>query len=398
MRFRLEVVHGRAAPQSIELEAANCEQARQLAAARGYTVLVAQPQGFVWLRLLSSSPTSPARFDVPVFIEQLRDLLAAGLSVVEALNTLQQAVDERSRPLLAAVIRRLQGGERFSQALAAEPRFPALLVSLVSASELTSDLPQALTRFLEHEQRVAELRHRISSVAIYPLMLTGVGTAVLFFLLLYVMPRFARVFEGMNGPLPWSASAMVWWAQWLGAHGPMLYGVGLAVLGLLLGAALSPATRGQALRLLLERTPLRTRLRTYFLARWYRATGMLVEGGIPLPEALQLSNPLLPVGLHEGGAAVERSLREGLSPAQAHLRAGMATAVAEQLMRAGERTGELGAVLVRIAQFHEAEATRSLERGMRALEPLVMVLIGLGVGTVVVLMYLPIFELAAAIQ
>jgi len=72
--------------------------------------------------------------------------------------------------------------------------------------------------------------------------------------------------------------------------------------------------------------------------------------------------------------------------------------VAEQLLRAGERTGDLGAVLGRIAQFHDAEVTRSLEKGMRALEPVVMVLIGVGVGIVVVLMYLPIFELAAAIQ
>jgi general secretion pathway protein F len=76
----------------------------------------------------------------------------------------------------------------------------------------------------------------------------------------------------------------------------------------------------------------------------------------------------------------------------------MTTPVAEQLLQAGERTGDLGNVLTRIAQFHEAEVTRSLERGMKILEPVVMTLIGLGVGTVVVLMYLPIFELAAAIQ
>ena len=91
-------------------------------------------------------------------------------------------------------------------------------------------------------------------------------------------------------------------------------------------------------------------------------------------------------------------VREGRSPAEAHTRAGMATPVAEQLLLAGERTGDLGTVLSRIAQFHEAEVTRGLERTMRTLEPVVMVLIGLGVGIVVVLMYLPIFELASAIQ
>jgi general secretion pathway protein F len=107
---------------------------------------------------------------------------------------------------------------------------------------------------------------------------------------------------------------------------------------------------------------------------------------------------LLPPGLQPGGWAAERALRDGIAPAEAHVVSGMATPIAEHLMRAGERTGDMGTVLARIAQFHDAEIARSLEQGMRALEPVVMVLIGLGVGTVVVLMYLPIFELASAIQ
>jgi general secretion pathway protein F len=271
-------------------------------------------------------------------------------------------------------------------------------VALVRASELTSDLPQALTRFIEHEQRVAELRHRITSVAIYPLLLTGVGTGVLLFLLLYVMPRFARVFEGMSGELPWSARAMVWWAGWLATYGTWLIAAGGLMAAAVVAAAITPSLRRRMLRTLLQWAPLRDRLRTYFLARWYRATGMLVSGGIPLPEALSLSIGLLPEALRNGGNATEQAVREGLAPALAHIRAGMATPVAGQLMRAGERTGDMGGVLTRIAQFHDAEVARSLERGMRALEPIVMVLIGVGVGTVVVLMYLPIFELAAAIQ
>ena len=396
MRIHLDVVRGRGAPEVIELEAATLDQARQEMLSQGYSVLRMRPAGVGVGRLLVS--TGHVRLDIAVFIEQLRDLLRAGLSVIEALETLQRAAPGGSRPLFESLTQRLRGGQRLSQALAAEPGIPSLLVALVRASELTSDLPQALTRFLEHEQRVAELRHRITSVAIYPALLTVVGAGVLLFLLLYVVPRFARVFEGMNGDLPWSALAMVWWAQWITAHGTWLVMLG-AALGLASAAVvMSRAVRARALQRLLQWAPVRDRLRTYFLARWYRATGLLVDGGIPLPEALALSNGLLPLGLQQGGEATERALRDGFSPAQAYAAAGMATAVAEQLIRAGERTGDLGGVLGRIAQFHDAEVTRALERGVRALEPLVMVLIGLGVGAIVVLMYLPIFELAAAIQ
>ena len=397
MKFHAEVVQGRGAPQTIEIESATPDEARQQMLSRGYTVLALRSTGVSVPTLFVPAVGRP-RLDIAVFVEQLRDLLRAGLSVIEALETLQRGSDRDSRQVFESLAQRLRGGERLSQAMAAQPAFPPLLVALVRACEWTSDLPQALTRFLEHEQRVAELRHRISSVAIYPALLAAVGSGVLLFLLLYVMPRFARVFEGMRGELPWSARAMVWWAQWLAAHGAWLLVVGAALGAGLAAVVASRQVRARMLQRLLQWAPLRERLRTYFLARWYRATGMLVEGGIPLPEALGLSNGLLPLALQVSGQATERALREGHSPAQAYAQAGMATSVAEQLIRAGERTGDLGAVLGRIAQYHDAEVARALERGMRAVEPLVMVLIGLGVGAIVVLMYLPIFELAAAVQ
>lgn len=389
---------GRGAPQVIELEAASATEAREQALRQGYSVLAVRAATIGWAGLPALPLRGKSAFDTLVFAEQLRDLLGAGLSVIEALDTLLHSASAGRQAVLGAVVVRLRAGERLSNALASQPAFPPLLVALVRASELTSDLPQALSRFVEHEQRVAEVRHRITSVAIYPLLVCGVGTAVLLFLMLYVMPRFARVFEGMTGDLPWSARVMVWWAQWLSAHGPMLLAVAVAGLVMMALAVTSAPMRNRTTQRLLAWAPLRHRLHTYFLSRWYRATGMLVEGGIPLPEALTMTRALLPTVLQAGGAAVEQAVRDGHSPVEAHVLAGMATPVAEQLIRAGERTGELGTVLTRVAQFHEAELTRSLERTMRALEPIVMVLVGLGVGVVVVLMYLPIFELAAAIQ
>jgi general secretion pathway protein F len=393
---QLMVAQGRGAPTYIELEAPSLAQACAMAEQQGYAVLGRKPLAFSpasW-RLRPEQP-----LDVPVFIEQLRDLLTAGLSVIEALDALRRGAKGDAAALIQRVEQQLREGKTLSDALAADATFPPLLVALVRASELTSDLPQSFSRFLEHEQRVAELRHRLSSAAIYPVLLMGVGGLVLLFLLFYVMPRFARVFEGMGqGELPWSARAMVAWAQMLGGHGAWVIGVIGVIVVCAAAAAASPGVRARGVQMLLAWAPLKDRLRTYFLSRWYRATGMLVEGGIPLPQALQLANGVLPESLRDGGTMVLQSVNQGLSPSAAHAKAGMATPIAEQLMMAGERTGDLGGVLTRIAQFHDAEVSRSLERGMRALEPIVMVLIGVGVGVVVVLMYMPIFELAATIQ
>jgi general secretion pathway protein F len=390
----MDVVQGRGVPLALELEAASVEEACEQARRQGYSVLDARSAELrfdLGLRRLH-------RFDLPVFVEQLHDLLVAGLSVIEALETLERGADVSRAPVLAELARRLRTGERLSGALAAGPAFSPLLVALVRAAELTSDLPQALNRFLDHERRVADLRHRIVSIAVYPLLVTVVGLGVLLFLGLYVMPRFARIFDDMTGPLPWAATAMVWWSHWLAGHGLWLAIIAAFALAVVVASVATPAARQRLIARLLDMQPLRQRLRTYFLARWFRANGMLVEGGIPLPQALRLSNELLPPAMQPAGLRVERGVHDGLSPADAHVRAGMTTPVAEQLMRAGERTGDLGAVMLRIAQFHEAEVTRRLERGMRALEPIVMALVGLGVGAVVILMYLPIFELASTLQ
>jgi general secretion pathway protein F len=395
--FQLSVVRGRNAPEPLELQATSLDDARTQASRLGFAVLSIRPVQPA-LRLFSSNRIAHAGFDIPVFVEQLRDLLLAGLSVIEALDAQRRGAKVPAAAVIDAVVRRLREGQTLSKAFAAEPAFPDLLIALVQASELTSDLTESLSRYLEHHRRVAEIRHRLVSTAIYPMLLVGVGCLVLMFLLFYVMPRFARIFEGMTGDLPWSARAMVAWSQTLHAHGVWWLAAAACAVAVLIAGALSTAVRERVLGRVLNHALLRDRLKVYFLSRWYRATGMLVQGGIPLPQALHLANQLLPLALQSNGRRVEEGVREGLSPSAAHERAGMVTPVAEQLMLAGERTGDLGTVLTRIANYHEAEVNRALERTMRALEPIVMVLIGVGVGIVVVLMYLPIFELASAIQ
>ena len=289
-----------------------------------------------------------ADLNVPVFVEQVHDLLAAGLSVIEALETLHRGAHGRSRVPLADLIGRLRNGDRFSDALEAAPAFSPLLVALVRASELTSDLPKALDRYRDHQRQADELRHRLTtSVAIYPALVTLVGGLVLMFLTLYVMPRFARIFDGMNGELPWLARMMVAWAHWVGSYGGWFIAVLGAIVVSAIGIASVSAARHRALQFLLETAPLRSVMRTYFLARWYSCHGMLVEGGIPLAtSSVTLANGFFHYALACWWDAVEqRRARRFESPAQAHARAGMATPVAEQLLLAGERIGDLGAVL-----------------------------------------------------
>lgn len=399
MRFRLDVVQGRNAPQTMLLEAGSIEEARLHVQQQGFTVLSCKPQGsnpFEAKRLGKPSQRAILR-DLVIFIEQLHALLQAGLSLIEALDTLRKGAKGPWAEIIGQISTHLRQGQTLSSAMERQTSFPSLLIAMVRSAEMTSDLPQALTRYLEHERRTEQVRHQVTSVALYPVLLMGVGGAVMMFLLLYVMPRFARVFESMNN-LPWSAKAMVTWSHLLKAHGFELL-VAIALTAMMLVSLLAiPAYRSKLVSRVLGIGPLARHLRIYFLARWYRTIGMLVEGGMPLPESLHLANEVLPLAVRPSGLAVEHAMRQGRSPSDAFTQMDMATPVAEQLLRAGERSGDVGLMLVRAAEFHETEVAKSLDKAMRIIEPVVMTVIGVGVGVVVVLMYLPIFELASAIQ
>lgn len=399
MRFHLDVVQGRGAPQTLVMDATSLDDAKLRLQQQGYTILSAKAQTGAFKSNVAVRPNARAnRRALVIFIEQLHALLQAGLSLIEALETLRKGARGPWVEIIAQVDTHLRQGQALSQAMEHQSScFPPLLIAMVRSAEVTSDLPQALTRYLEHEHRSEQVRHQITSVALYPVLLMGVGGAVMMFLLLYVMPRFARVFESMNN-LPWSAKAMVSWSHLLKAHG-FEQVLGAAVVAAAIVSALAvPTYRAKLLNRILGLGPLARHLRIYFLARWYRTIGMLVEGGMPLPESLSLANQVLPLALRPNGFAVEQAMRQGLTPSNAFIQVDMATPVAEQLLRAGERSGDVGIMLTRAAEFHENEVAKSLDKAMRIIEPVVMTVIGVGVGVVVVLMYLPIFELASAIQ
>lgn len=349
-----------------------------------------------WAQLLIAKP-SDRSVNVTVFVEQFNALLTAGLSVIESLETLQRGRPSSWSAPLVILTTALKQGQSLSEAMSQQRVFPALLIALVRSAEQTSNLPEALQRYLEHEERAAKVRHQVTSVALYPTLLMLVGGAVMAFLMLYVMPRFARVFESMTN-LPWSAQLMVSWSKLLSQHGSVLMVGALCVVALFIATIASERQRGRMLSLAMSWRPLAQTLRIYHLARWYRTIGMLVAGGIPLPESLDLAESVLPLPLRSGAIRSAQAMREGLPPSTAFELADMATPVAAQLIKAGERSGDVGEMLQRAANFHESEVTKSIDKAMRIIEPVVMTLIGLGVGIIVILMYLPIFELASAIQ
>lgn len=382
--------------------AASLEAARRALAARGYQVLDAASTGThaslpAWLSLRRAAASRRARFD-DLFAQQLQVLIRAGIGPVESLRALARQAHGPYAEALAQIETRLETGCGLADAVEADGRFDVLLVALLRAAEQTSDLDSALQRFLIHRQRIGALRQRIVTTAVYPVMLMGVGTLVLLFLLFYVLPRFSGIFQSLHTDLPWAATLMLQWGLAVRAHTGWVMGIGLVAV--LAGGSVLTSQRLRALAAerLTRHGWLGEQVRLVHLCRYYRTLSSLLSGGIALKPSMLMANQLLPVHLQPSGAAALQQVNEGQAPAQALEASRLSTPVAHQLIQVGQRTGQLAQMLERTADFHDEDVSRSIERFMRVLEPAVMTAVGLAIGVVVVLMYLPIFELASAVR
>jgi general secretion pathway protein F len=139
-------------------------------------------------------------------------------------------------------------------------------------------------------------------------------------------------------------------------------------------------------------------MKVYQLARLYRTTAMLLRAGIPAVRALEMAHDLLAAHLRPQLQLAIRKIQEGISMSAALGAAGLATPVAARMMAVGERSGDMGEMLAQIARFHDDEVARYVDWFTRAFEPVLMAFLGLAIGGVVVLMYMPIFELAGSIR
>lgn len=403
MRFEIKAIRSGSGVAALSLEAANEADAALQAQQLGYTVLTVHgrlsslfsPSG-----LAKSFSFGGGRFHLLLFTQELLALLEAGLPLVEAVETLAEK-DHRpeSRKILENITGALYEGLPLSAALQRLPAiFPPLYVATVRASERTGDLDRALGRYVAYQTQMDEIRKKIVAASVYPVLLIIVGGLVTAFLMGYVVPRFSAVYEGLGRNLPFFSSLLLAWGKLLQAHAfAIAIGVALLFAGIAWGIT-RPGLR-RWFGLWLWRLPaVGERMRIYQLGRFYRTVGMLLGGGITIVNALEMVSGLLQPVLREQLRQAALSIREGQSISQAMERHGLTTPVALRMLRVGEGTGRMGNMMERIATFYEEEMAHWVEWFTRLFEPLLMAIIGIVIGVIVVLMYLPIFELAGSIK
>lgn len=396
MQFELKVVNNHGTLSTLILEALSATEAEKQASQLGYSVLSVHKKSAFnvdWFHKKS-------HFDVLLFSQELVALLHAGLSLVAGIETLaEKSSDQSAQPVLNALLQKLHEGQTFSQALSASPEaFPSILVAMVKASEKTGDLKQALQRYVLYRTQLEQVRTKLITASIYPVLLLLVGALVSLFLLGYVVPKFSAIYENVGDNLPWLSQVLMQWGNLLHEHGMVVVSFLLAFLILAIFVFTRPSVQKRLMSWLWSIPNLGEKLRLYQLARFYRTLGMLLQGGTPLVTAMLMSADLLDSALHAQLQGAIQQVKAGQSLSTALEQHGLSTAVSKRMMLVGEQAGNMGEMMENTAAFYDHEIARWVDWMTRLIEPLLMMTIGLMIGGIVILMYLPIFELADSIQ
>jgi general secretion pathway protein F len=396
MRFELKAIGPGGAVEALDFQAPDEVTAVRQLEGRGYTVLSVRAKGSLGLPWRSGGE----RFPVALFSQELRVLLNAGLPLPESIDTLAQKEKRGDwRSIIERLNELLREGQTFSSALEEFPQiFSPLYVATVRSSEKTSDLAPALGRYVAYAAQLEAIKKRVVNASIYPMLLIAVGGIVSLFLLLYVVPRFGRIYEERGSALPLFSRLLLTWGGAVDKHAPVVLSVlgGLILFGIY--AVRLPNVRTAIGDALWRLPALGERLRMYQLARFYRTIGMLLRGGTPLVSALDMGGELLHPLLRERLARASRAIREGRGVSQSMEVNGLTTPVALRMLNVGEKSGNMGEMLEQIAAFHDEEMARWVDWFTRLFEPILMAIIGLVIGAIVILMYMPIFELAGNLQ
>jgi general secretion pathway protein F len=390
MEFDIRVVTAASAPRTLRIEAVSQDEASTKAKQQGYTVLSVSE---------TATRKTRAKFPLLMFCHELTTLLDSGLLLTQALETLYKKEKQASNQgVLAQLLTTVKNGQSFSDGLAAQSRvFPHLFIAMVKACETTGNLAEGIARFAHYLEQVDVLKKRIVSASIYPLLILSFGLLVMLFLLGYVVPRFSEIYASRNTDLSWTSELLLHIGTTVNQHGLVLLGCGVvSVTGLIYLFSLS-SVRKSFISFISGLPIFGERFRIYHLSRFYRTFAMLLRSGIPVVSALSMVSELMGVTLMKQVEKARYLITQGKTFSRAMHEAELLTSVAEELFKVGENAGNLDEMMERTAAFHEEEMMRWVDAFSKVVEPILMAMLGIVIGGIVFLMYMPIFELASGL-
>ncbi len=335
--------------------------------------------------------------ELAIFTRQFSVMIDAGLPLVQCLEILaSQQENKFFQKVLTTTRSQVEGGATLSAAMRSSPKvFDALYVNMVEAGETGGILDTILQRLSTYIEKNVKLQRAVKSALVYPVGVLTVAAGVITLLLWKVVPIFATLFTGLGVDLPLPTKIVIAMSNFVGSIFGLLIVVGIA--GSIFGLKVwygTPQGRLALDTIILKLPVLGILMRKIAVARFTRTLGTLISSGVPILEGLDITAKT------SGNAVVERalqkvrkSLEEGKSLTEPLKESEVFPGMVTQMIAVGEQTGAMDAMLQKIADFYEDEVDAAVKDLLTALEPIMIVFLGLVVGGVVISMYLPLFSL-----
>src|SRR5216684_1576922 len=335
-----------------------------------------------------------------IFNQQFLTLIKAGLPILTALDLLiKRQRDKSLLRLLENVRERVKGGELLSDAFAGQQVFPKMYTTTLMAGEKSGNMEEVLSRYISYQRLVQTFRKKLAVSLVYPTLLICVVTVMMIFLVTYVVPKFADLFNNLGAQLP--AITVFMLAVGLNAQ-KYAWAIALVlVIGIPLFWRWKQSDRGaeRVDRFLLS-MPLLGEIRLkYQVANFSRILSTLLQGGLPLVPAMQTA----------GASMTSRQILNGILSATERVKEGQSLAksletekifpdLAVEMLEVGESTGALPAMLSSVAEFYEEDVQTALSAAMALIEPMILIIMAVFVGGILISLYMPIFTLGAGVH
>lgn len=335
--------------------------------------------------------------ELAIFTRQFSVMIDAGLPLVQCLEILaSQQENKFFQKVLTGTRGQVEGGATLSAAMRSSPKvFDALYVNMVEAGETGGILDTILQRLSSYIEKNVKLQRAVKSALVYPIGVLTVAAGVIILLLWKVVPIFATLFAGLGVDLPLPTRIVMALSNFVGSYFGLL--ILVAVIGGIIGLKAwygTPQGRFVIDTIILKLPVLGILMRKIAVARFTRTLGTLISSGVPILEGLDITaktagNAVVEKALQQ----VRRSLEEGKSLTEPLKESEVFPGMVTQMIAVGEQTGAMDAMLQKIADFYEDEVDAAVKDLLTALEPVIIVILGVVVGGVVISMYLPLFSL-----
>lgn len=366
-----------------------------------FVLEIKKEEGFGFFLNRKKSRRSVKLKDFLVFNQEFSVLIKAGLPIVPALDAIiGKGEKDDFSDLLTEIRNDISGGASLSEAFNNHSHiFSNLYITSLKAGERSGNLGLAMNRYIDYMKKISEIRQKVITASVYPIILTLVSVFALLFLLIYVVPSFTKTYFEAGTKLPGMTLALVGFSDIIKSN--FLYII-LFIVALII--AYQYSRRKEQGRIYLDRLKLKMPVLGpvyvhYSLSRLTRTLATVLSGGIPLLEAIRISsgtldNSFLRIKLEE----VADSLEKGAGFSESLTNTGAFPSLALRMIEAGETSGALEQVLDDIAEFYENDVDTKISVLTSSIEPALMVVMGLMIGFIVLAMYMPIFQMAGAIR